>query len=165
MLTGGQLAALIVAVFWAILVCFLSLALVRLSRVLTETTKLLSGVTDRAVPLLEEATTTVTRASGQLERVDGIARDVESITSNASKLTMLVTAVFGTPLARLAGLSYGIRRAFGRSGRTELRQQARADMRAARKRGIRGESTFREAVGPGREGSAKYRRTRQGVDS
>ena len=36
MLTGGQLAGLIVAVFWAILVSFLGLVLLKLARLLQE---------------------------------------------------------------------------------------------------------------------------------
>ena len=38
MLTGEQLAGLLVAVFWAILVCFLAYALLKLARLITEAT-------------------------------------------------------------------------------------------------------------------------------
>ena len=54
MLTGGELAALIVAVAWAILVVFLAVVLVKLGRVLTEATTLVSGVSAQTVPLLGE---------------------------------------------------------------------------------------------------------------
>lgn len=134
MLTGGQLAALIVAVFWAILVSFLSYALVRLAGVLSEATKLVSGVTDRTLPLLDEVTTTVTHVDGQVERMDSITRDVESVTGNASKLSALVTAILGGPMVRAAGLTYGVRRAADEYGQSDVRRHVRAERRAARRR-------------------------------
>ncbi|WP_245974684.1 hypothetical protein [Thermomonospora umbrina] len=50
MLTGGELAALIVACFWAILVSFLAYALLRLARLLGETAELVGDLTDQAGP-------------------------------------------------------------------------------------------------------------------
>lgn len=141
MLTGGQVAALIVAVFWAILVCALSYALVRLARVLTEATKLVAGVTERTVPLLDEVASTVTHVDGQLERVDSIARNVESITGSASKLAMLTTAVVGGPMARVAGLTYGARQAIAERERGVVRRRVRAqvqEIRRGRRRERRG---------------------------
>lgn len=126
MLTGGQLAALIVAVFWAILVCALSYTLIRLARVLGEATKLVSGFTERTAPLLDEMTTTVTHVDGQLERVDSIARNVESMTSSASTMATLTTAIAGGPMARAAGLSYGTRKAITERQRGEVRRRIRA---------------------------------------
>lgn len=139
MLTGGQVAALIVAVFWAILVCALSYALVRLARVLTEATKLVAGVTERTVPLLDEVAATVTHVDGQLERVDSIARNVESITGSASKLAMLTTAVVGGPMARVAGLTHGARKAIGERERGGMQRRVRAQVREIRRgrRGVR----------------------------
>lgn len=134
MLTGEQVAALIVAVFWAILVAFLSYVLVRLARVLSETTKLVAGVTERTVPLLDEMATTVTHVDGQLERIDAITRNVESVTDNASRMSTLVTAVFGGPMTRLAGMSYGVRQAIGPgesgSGNGAAGRRTRRDVRA-----------------------------------
>lgn len=133
MLTGGQVAALIVAVFWAILVCALSFVLIRLARVLTEATKLVSGVTERTVPLLEEVTTTVTHIDGQLERVDSISRNVESITGSASKLATLTTAIVGGPMARVAGLSYGARKAINERERGSVKRRIRAEVQEVRR--------------------------------
>lgn len=138
MLTGGQLAALIVAVFWAILVCALSYVLLRLARVLTEATKLVAGVTDRTVPLLDEITTTVTHVDGQLERMDSITRNVESVTGSAAKLGTLVTAIVGRPMARMAGLAYGMRKTVGERERGELQRRVRTEVQAVRRQRRRG---------------------------
>lgn len=111
MLTGGQVAALIVAVFWAILVCFLGYVLVKLAGMLTETTKLISGVADRTAPLLDEVASTVTRVDGQLERVDAITRNVESVSENVSTMAALVSATVSGPLVKVAAFTYGVRKA------------------------------------------------------
>ncbi|OEU96689.1 hypothetical protein AN216_18800 [Streptomyces oceani] len=108
------MAGLLVAVFWAILVSFLAVVLVRLAQTLRAATKLVTGVTERAVPLLGEASATVRSAQSQLEKVDTIASDVQEVTSNASALSTTVSSVFGGPLVKVASFGYGVRRALGR---------------------------------------------------
>nr|WP_206323355.1 DUF948 domain-containing protein [Streptomyces sp. HNM0574] len=103
-----------VAVFWAILVSFLAVVLVRLAQTLKAATKLVTGVTEQAVPLLGEASATVRSAQSQLERVDAIASDVQEVTSNASALSSTVSTTFGGPLVKVAAFGYGVRRALGR---------------------------------------------------
>ena len=56
-MSGGEVAGILVAVFWAILVSFLAVALARLAQTLKATTKLVADVTDQAVPLLADAST------------------------------------------------------------------------------------------------------------
>ncbi|MEU8586141.1 DUF948 domain-containing protein [Streptomyces sp. NPDC048664] len=109
--SGGEMAGILVAVFWAILVSFLAVALVRLAQTLKATTKLVADVTDQAVPLLAEASTAVRSAQTQIERVDAIASDVQEVTSNASALSTTVASTFGGPLVKVAAFGYGVRRA------------------------------------------------------
>ena len=113
------MAGLLVAVFWAILVSFLAVVLVRLAQTLKAATKLVSGVTEQAVPLLGEASATVRSAQTQLDRVDAIATDVQEVTSNASALSSTVSTAFGGPLVKVAAFGYGVRRALGRKGEPE----------------------------------------------
>lgn len=112
------MAGLLVAVFWAILVSFLAVVLVRLAQTLKAATKLVTGVTEQAVPLLGEASATVRTAQSQLERVDAIASDVQEVTSNASALSSTVSTTFGGPLVKVAAFGYGVRRALGRKEET-----------------------------------------------
>ncbi|MEU8758403.1 DUF948 domain-containing protein [Streptomyces sp. NPDC048659] len=118
-MTGGEVAGILVAVFWAILVSFLAVVLVRLAQTLKATTKLVADVTEQAVPLLADASATVRSAQTQLDRVDAIASDVQEVTSNASALSTTVASTFGGPLVKVAAFGYGVRRALGRD-----RQQA-----------------------------------------
>lgn len=140
------MAGLLVAVFWAILVSFLAVVLVRLAQTLKAATKLVTGVTEQAVPLLGEASATVRSAQTQLDRVDAIATDVQEVTSNASALSSTVSTTFGGPLVKVAAFGYGVRRALGRKkegqdGRVApprkvvVSRTLPAARRAARKRG------------------------------
>lgn len=113
-MSGVEVAGIIVAVFWAILISFLAVALVRLAQVLRATTKLVSEVTDQAVPLLADASSTVRSARTQLDRVDAIASDVQEVTSNASALSSTVATAFGGPLVKVAAFGYGVRKALGK---------------------------------------------------
>ncbi len=116
-MTGGEVAGILVAVFWAILVSFLAVALARLAQTLKATTKLVADVTEQAVPLLADASATVRSAQTQLDRVDAIATDVQEVTSNASALSTTVASTFGGPLVKVAAFGYGVRRAVaGRKG-------------------------------------------------
>lgn len=114
-MSGGEVAGILVAVFWAILVSFLAVALARLAQVLKATTKLVADVTEQAVPLLADASTTVRSARTQLDRVDAIASDVQEVTANASALSSTVASTFGGPLVKVAAFGYGVRKALGRT--------------------------------------------------
>lgn len=118
-MSGAEVAGLLVAVFWAILVSFLAVALARLAQTLKRTTELVTAVTDQAVPLLGEATAAVRSAHVQLDRVDTITADVQEVTANASALSSTVASTFGGPLVKVAAFGYGVRRAVGRQGPDE----------------------------------------------
>ncbi|MFG3348938.1 DUF948 domain-containing protein [Streptomyces sp. NPDC048018] len=118
-MTGGEVAGILVAVFWAILVSFLAVVLVRLAQTLKATTRLVADVTEQAVPLLADASATVRSAQTQLDRVDAIASDVQEVTSNASALSTTVASTFGGPLVKVAAFGYGVRKALGGRGRQD----------------------------------------------
>jgi hypothetical protein len=115
-------AGILVAVFWAILVSFLAVALARLAQTLRATTKLVADVTEQAVPLLNDASAAVRSAQTQIDRVDAIATDVQEVTSNASALSTTVASTFGGPLVKVAAFGYGVRRAL--TGRRDDRPSA-----------------------------------------
>ncbi|MET8703989.1 MULTISPECIES: DUF948 domain-containing protein [unclassified Kitasatospora] len=138
----GELAGLLVAVFWAVLVTLLAVVLVRLSRVLKEAAVLVSAVTEQAVPLLTDAGTAVRSANEQLERVDEITANVQDAAANANALSSTVAATLGGPLVKVAAFSYGVRKAVAKqqgtatlptqpAEREELARLIRAEVRAA----------------------------------
>jgi uncharacterized protein YoxC len=131
-MSGGEVAGLIVAVFWAILVCFLAYVLVALAKVLRETGSLVRGVTDQTVPLLGEVTTTVSSTNAQLVRVDAITSNAQTVTSNVASLSTLFAATLGSPLVKVAAFSYGVRRAFSERQRGAVTKRVRSEMKAER---------------------------------
>jgi uncharacterized protein YoxC len=129
-LSGGEVAGLIVAVFWAILVCFLAYVLIKLGKVIGETAKLVTGVADQTVPLLGEVTTTVVQVNTELTRVDTIASNVEEMSGNARALTALFSATLGSPVIKVAAFSYGVRRALSGKAEEEMRKRIKLQMKA-----------------------------------
>jgi predicted PurR-regulated permease PerM len=141
--SGGEVALMIIATFWAILVAFLALVLVKLVKVLKEATRLVSDIADRTPPLLDEMTDAVRATNAQLARVDQIAGNVQTMSTNATALSSTVAATLGGPLVKTAAFSYGVRRALSAQQRAELAKRVRSTARAervARQRAARGRS-------------------------
>ena len=110
-MTGGDIAGLVAAGIFAVLVGLLAVPLIKLGRVFDETSAAIRELSDNVTPLLEEATTTVSETNKQLARVDAITSSVEEATSNVSSLVALFSATVGGPLIKIAGFSAGVRAA------------------------------------------------------
>jgi len=119
----GEVAGLIAALAFVLLVGFLAIPLVKLGGVLDETRHLVKGVSDETVPLLSEVTTTVSTTNAQLARVDAITSNVAAATTNVSALTALLAATLGGPVVKVAAFSYAVRSAL--SGTSTRRTQRR----------------------------------------
>ncbi|WP_051939708.1 DUF948 domain-containing protein [Phaeacidiphilus oryzae] len=135
-MSGGEVAGLIVAVFWAVLVALLAIVLVRLSQALRQAGRLVADVSERAVPLLDDAAETLRGANQQLARVDQITADVADAASDAHALSSTMAATLGGPLVKLSAFSYGVRTAVAKqraAGRPErlVPDQAERDALAA----------------------------------
>ena len=107
----GQIAAIVAAVAFVILVVLLAIPLLKLGRTLDEATIAIRKAHEGTEPLLSDAGVTLTTVNTQLERVDGITAGARTVSANVSVLTSLFTATLGGPLVRLAALSYGLRKA------------------------------------------------------
>jgi Bacterial protein of unknown function (DUF948) len=129
--SAGQVAALIAAGAFVVLVGLLSVPLLKLGRTLDEATSAIRKASDGSDPLFTGANTTVTQVNAQLERLDGITANAQAVTGNVSALTSLFTATLGGPLVRVAALSYGVSKAMRR------RKSRKGDERGGRSRGRR----------------------------
>ncbi|WP_214404896.1 DUF948 domain-containing protein [Pseudonocardia lacus] len=107
----GQIAALIAAGAFVVLVLLLAVPLLKLGRTLDEATVAIRKAHEGSAPLLDGAQTTLSQVNTQLERVDGITSSARAVSSNVSVLTSLFTATLGGPLVRAAAFSYGINKA------------------------------------------------------
>ncbi|MFI7439546.1 DUF948 domain-containing protein [Nonomuraea indica] len=111
MLTAGEVAGLIAATGWIVLVCVLVMVLVRLTRLLSETTKAVSDLSSRVAPLLDDVSVTVNETNRQLVAVEAITKDVKQISGHAAKLSAVTQTIFTGPLIKVSSLGYGVRRA------------------------------------------------------
>lgn len=112
-MTGGDIAGLIAAGVFAVLVAFLAVPLLKLGRVFDETTTAIRDMSENIAPLLDETTTTIKETNKQLARVDTITSNVADVTGNVSAMVALFAATVGGPLIKLAGFSAGVRAAIG----------------------------------------------------
>lgn len=112
----GDVAGLIAAIAFVLLVGAIALPLFKLGRVLDEARLSVKELTDHSVPILDETAATVASTNVQLARVDTITTAAVSVSENVSALTSLFAATVGGPMVKVAAFSYAARRAFGGLG-------------------------------------------------
>ena len=110
-MTPTQIAALIAAGAFVLLVVLLAIPLVKLGRTLDEATTAIRKAHENSDPLFTGANSTLNHVNTQLERVDGITANAKSVTGNVSALSSLFTATLGGPLVKTAAFSYGVSKA------------------------------------------------------
>ena len=113
LMSGGDIAGLIAAGVFAVLVGLLAIPLVKLGRVFDEASTAIRDLGRNVTPLLDEATTTISETNKQLARVDTITKGVAEATGNVSSLIALTAATVGGPLIKIAGFSAAVKVALG----------------------------------------------------
>lgn len=109
----GDIAGLIAAIAFVLLVGVLAIPLVKLGRVLDEARVSVKELTDHSVPILDEAAATVASTNAQLVKVDTITTAAAQVSENVSALTSLFAATVGGPMVKVAAFSYAVRRGVG----------------------------------------------------
>ena len=124
-MNAAELAALIAAVFWALLVCVGVFVLFRLGRLLSESSRLVADVRERGDVLLQRAQAAVDgaqeavdRAGQQLDRTQSVTASMDELGAGMTELAGQVTAlaglggaIAGGPVGRVAAVAYGVRHA------------------------------------------------------
>jgi len=110
-MSAAQIAAVVAAGAFVVLVILLAVPLLKLGRTLDEATIAIRKAHEGSAPILDGATTTITQVNTQLERVDGITSNASAVSSNVTALSSLFTATMGGPLVKTAALSYGVSKA------------------------------------------------------
>lgn len=128
----GDIAGLIAAGVFAVLVGLLAIPLIKLGGVLDQTRAAIRETTDGVTPLLEETAVTLQETNKQLAKVDAITSNVADVTGNVSALVALFAATVGGPLIKLAGFSAGVRAAL-RATRPATRPAAGRPARAGKR--------------------------------
>lgn len=124
-MNAADIAALIAAVFWALLVCVGVFVLVRFGRLLSESSRLLAALRERGDVLLQRAQAAVDgaqaavdRAGTQLDRTESVTASMGELEAGMTELAGQVTAlaglgraIVGGPVGRVGALAYGVRHA------------------------------------------------------
>lgn len=124
-MSGGDIAGLIAAGVFAVLVALLAVPVWKLGKVFDELRVAIRSVSDETTPLIEEVTSTVATTHQQLKNVDGITSHVSDASANISALTSLVAATVGSPLIKVAAFSYGVRAALDNRRKPAARRRSR----------------------------------------
>ena len=113
-LGAGDIALIVLAAFWGLLVLFLCIVLLNTFRVLESTKMLIDGVREQTVPLLAEVKGSVERTNRELDRVDGMLVSAGEIVKRAEKLTGLMEEAASSPLIKIISFGAGLRKAASR---------------------------------------------------
>lgn len=133
-MSGGDIAALIAAGAFVLLVLLLAIPLLKLGRTLDEATLAIRTTHEGIGPLLTDAQGTLGQVNTELVQVESIAKNVNSMTTNVAALTSVVSSTLGSPLIKVAAFSYGVRKTV--QGRRDAdavrtaRRKHRADRRS-----------------------------------
>lgn len=124
-MSGSEIAALVAAGAFAVLVLALAVPILRLRRTVDATTELLREVTAKTGPILDGVNVTVDNVNTtlgqaqvtmdglnvQLAKVDTMTQHLSATTANIANLVGVVTSTAAGPVAKAAALAYGVRKA------------------------------------------------------
>ncbi len=112
--SAGDVALVILAAFWGLLVLFLCIVLLNTFRVLESTKMLIDGIREETVPLLLEVKTSVGNVNKELDRVDGMMETAGRIVKRLEKVSSLVEQAVSSPLVKVIAFGAGVGRAASR---------------------------------------------------
>ncbi|GIF03471.1 DUF948 domain-containing protein [Actinoplanes siamensis] len=148
-MNAGEIAGLIAAGAFLMLVLVLAVPILKLGRTVDAATRAINEVTDRTGPLLGNVNTTVENVNTalgqvqvsldgvnlQLAKVDTMTEHAQNVTANVANLVTVVSAAAANPLVKVASFGYGLRKAAAarrhaeedREVRTEIKRRRRAN--------------------------------------
>jgi uncharacterized protein YoxC len=129
----GEVAGLIAAIAFVVLVALTAVPLLKLGRVLEEVRLAVRDIGHESVPILTELRGTVRATNDELEKIGVVTEDVARVSSNATvvsenaaQMTTLFRATLGGPLIKTAAFTYGVRKAItGDRSPAKLRRSKR----------------------------------------
>jgi uncharacterized protein YoxC len=144
---AGEIAGLIAAGAFLMLVIVLAVPILKLGRTVDAATRAINDLTDRTGPLLGDVNDTVKGVNTalsqvqvsldgvnvQLERVDTITGHAAHITANIANLSTVVAAAAANPLIKVASFGYGLRKAASARRRADEDREVRATLKQRRK--------------------------------
>ena len=109
-MSGNEIAWLVAAGFWGLLVVALCVVLLAVFRLIANMADMVKGIGDQTVPLIGGLNETVSGINVELARVDTIVAGVQNITATADSLVGVLHATVSNPLIKLVAFSSGAAR-------------------------------------------------------
>lgn len=149
---GGQIAALVAAGAFLMLVLVLAVPILRLRHTVDAATRAINDLNDRTAPLMGNVNTTIegvntalsqvhTSLDGvnlQLAKIDTMTGHAQNVTANVANLVGVVSAAAANPLVKVAAFGYGVRKAAAARRHADQEREVRAALKEQRKAARRG---------------------------
>jgi uncharacterized protein YoxC len=146
-MTGGEIAGLIAAGAFLMLVLVLAVPILKLRHTVDAATRAINDITDRTGPLLGNVNETVDNVNtalgqvqvsldgvnAQLAKVDTITGHAQTVTASVANLVTVVSAAAANPLVKVASFGYGLRKAASARRHAEDEREVRATLKQRRK--------------------------------
>lgn len=144
---GGQIAALVAAGAFLMLVLVLAVPILRLRHTVDAATRAINDLNDRTGPLLGQVNasvenvntalgqvhTTLDGVNIQLAKIDTMTGHAQNVTANVANLATVVSAAAANPLVKVAAFGYGVRRAASARRHAEQERDVRAELKQRRR--------------------------------
>ncbi|WP_250009346.1 DUF948 domain-containing protein [Actinoplanes sp. M2I2] len=144
---AGDIAGLIAAGAFLMLVFVLAVPIFKLGRTVDAATRAINDLTDRTGPLLGDVNETVRNVNTalgqvqvsldgvnvQLEKVDTITEHAAHVTANVANLSTVVAAAAANPLVKVASFGYGLRKTVQARRNAEESREIRETLKQRRK--------------------------------
>jgi uncharacterized protein YoxC len=144
---AGQIAALVAAGAFLMLVIVLAVPILRLRHTVDAATRAINDLNDRTGPLLGNVTETVENVNTalgqvqvsldgvnvQLAKIDTMTGHAQNVTANVANLATVVSAAAANPLIKVASFGYGLRKAAAARRHAEDERDVRATLKQKRK--------------------------------
>lgn len=144
---AGQIAALVAAGAFLMLVIVLAVPILRLRHTVDAATRAINDLNDRTGPLLSSVNETVENVNTalgqvqvsldgvnvQLAKIDTMTGHAQNVTANIANLATVVSAAAANPLIKVASFGYGLRKAAAARRHAEDERDVRATLKQKRK--------------------------------
>ena len=144
---AGEIAGLIAAIAFAMLVLILAVPILKLGRTVDAATQAINDLNERTGPLLGSVQETVENMNTtlgqvqisldgvnvQLAKVDTMTSHAQNITASVANLATVVSAAAANPLIKVASFGYGLRKASAARRRAEDEREVRDTLKRRRK--------------------------------
>jgi uncharacterized protein YoxC len=144
---AGEIAGLIAAGAFLMLVLILAVPILKLGRTVDAATRAINDLNDQTGPLLGNVNETVTNVNAalgqvqisldgvnvQLAKVDTMTSHAQNVTASVANLATVVSAAAANPLIKVASFGYGVRKAAAARRRAEDEREVRATLKQRRR--------------------------------